>query len=164
VITTVSLQFFHTIDGDESQAWLIAKDSRSLYQMYSLMGYEGSPGLWHTILFPIARSGVPYQGIYFINHLFAITAVFLWLRFAPFPLFVRILFPFVQVFFTLYSINARSYALSVCLLFAALTFYKTYYNKWFLWHLSFYCLRIQIFRRQFLHVALLFFFFVTGSF
>ena len=132
------LQFYHTIDGDETQAWLIARDSESLWKMYSLMGYEGHPGLWHTILFPFARSGVPFQVIYFLNHLFAITAIVLWLRFAPFPLFVRVLFPFIHIFLTEYSIHARSYALSVCLLFTALSIYKNSYNKWFLWSFVFF--------------------------
>ena len=138
VLITVFLQFYHSIDGDETQAWLIARDSGSLWKMYSLMGYEGSPGLWHTLLFPFAKSGVPFQVIYFLNHLFAITAIFLWLRFAPFPLFIRILFPFIHIFFTEYSINARSYALSICLLFTALTLYKNSYNKWLLWSFAFF--------------------------
>src|SRR6187401_130407 len=138
IIITVILQFYHSIDGDETQAWLLARDSGSLWKMYSLMGYEGSPGLWHTLLFPFAKSGVPFQVIYFLNHLFAITAIFLWLRFAPFPLFIRILFPFIHIFFTEYSINARSYALSICLLFTALTLYKNSYNKWLLWSFAFF--------------------------
>jgi len=138
IIITVILQFYHSIDGDETQAWLIARDSGSLWNMYSLMGYEGSPGLWHTLLFPLARSGVPFQVIYFLNHLFAIAALFLWLRFAPFPLLILILFPFIHVFLTEYSINARSYALSIFLLFTALTLYKNYYNKWFLWSFVFF--------------------------
>jgi len=137
IVITILLQFYHSIDGDETQAWLIARDSGSLWKMYSLMGYEGSPGLWHTLLFPLARSGVPFQVIYLLNHLFAITAIFLWLRFAPFPLFMLILFPFIHIFLTEYSINARSYALSICLLFTALTLYKYSYNKWLLWSFVF---------------------------
>jgi len=134
---TVFLQFRHPLDGDETQAWLIARDSPSLWKLFAQMGYEGSPGLWHTILFPFAKSGVHFYVIYFLNHLFAIGAVLLWLKFAPFPLFVRFLFPFIHIFLTEYSINARSYALSIFLLFLALTLYKKHFNKWWLWSFVF---------------------------
>jgi hypothetical protein len=150
IAITVFLQFRHSLDGDESQAWLIARDSPSLWKMYSQMGYEGSPGLWHTILFPLAKSGVPFQIMYFLNHFFAVVAIFIWLRFAPFPLFVRLLLPFIHIFLTQYSINARSYALSICLLFAALALYKEYYNKWLLWSLAFF-----LFANTTIHAALL---------
>jgi len=138
IVITGILQFYHSIDGDETQAWFIARDSGSLWKMYSLLGYEGHPGLWYTLLFPLAKSGAPFQVIYFLNYLFAITAVFLWLRFAPFPLFIRLIFPFIHIFLTEYSINARSYALSICLLFTALTLYKKSYNKWWLWSFVFF--------------------------
>lgn len=138
IIITVILQFYHSIDGDESQAWFIARDSDSLGSMYAKLGYEGSPGLWHTLLFPLAKSGAPFQVIYFLNHLFAITAVILWLRFAPFPLLMRILFPFTLAFLTHYSINARSYTLCFSLLFVALALYKSHYNKWLFWSLAFF--------------------------
>ena len=150
IAVTIFLQFHHSLDGDEIQAWFIARDSESLGQMYSLMGYEGTPGLWHTLLFPLAKSGAPYQIMYFLNHLFVIIAIILWLRFAPFPLFVRLLFPFVHVFLTEYSVNARSYGLSICLLFTAMTLYKRSYNKWLLWSFSFF-----LFANTNLHSALL---------
>ena len=138
IVITVVLQFYHSIDGDEAQAWLIARDSESLRGIYAKLGYEGSPGLWHTLLFPLVKSGIPFQIIYFLNHLFAITAVILWLRFAPFPLFVRVLFPFIHVFLIDYSLNARSYTLCFALLFAALILYKNYYNKWQFWSFAFF--------------------------
>jgi hypothetical protein len=138
IAITLVLQFYHSPDGDEIQAWFIARDSGSLWKMYSLLGYEGSPGLWHTLLFPIAKSGAPFQIIYFINHFFAITAVILWLLFAPFPLFVRVLFPFIHVFLTLYSIYARSYTLCFTLLYTAMALYKTHHNRWQFWSLAFF--------------------------
>jgi len=133
ICVTIFLQFHHPLDGDETQAWFITRDAPSLSKMYTQMGYEGSPGLWHTILFPLAKAGMPFYVMYFLNHLFAITAVLLWLRFAPFPFVVRLLFPFIHIFLTEYSINARSYALSICLLFTGLTLYKKQYDKWLLW-------------------------------
>src|SRR6478609_10717517 len=57
IAITLVLQFYHSIDGDEGQAWLISRDSESLGSIYTKLGYEGSPGLWHTLLFPIVKSG-----------------------------------------------------------------------------------------------------------
>jgi hypothetical protein len=140
VVFIFFLQLHHETDGDEGEAWLIARDTTSLKQMYQVMGYEGTPGLWHTILFPFAKSGGSFSIIYVINEVFAIAAITIWLFFAPFPLLVRILLPFTHVFLTEYSVNARSYALSTCLLFAGLALYKNYYNKWLLWSIAFFLL------------------------
>ena len=140
VIIIFFLQLHHETEGDEGEAWLIARDTTSLKQMYAVMGYEGTPGLWHTILFPFAKSGASFSIIYVINQLFVITAIAIWLFFAPFPLLVRILLPFTHVFLTEYSVNARSYALSTCLLFVGLALYKNYYNKWLLWAIVFFLL------------------------
>src|SRR6266536_581797 len=51
VVIIFFLQLHHETDGDEGEAWLVARDTTSLKQMYLVMGYEGTPGLWHTILF-----------------------------------------------------------------------------------------------------------------
>src|SRR5947207_13783084 len=45
VVIIFFLQLHHETDGDEGEAWLIARDAPSLKQMYSVMGYEGTPGL-----------------------------------------------------------------------------------------------------------------------
>ena len=133
VSVAVFLQIHHAIDGDEGQAWLIARDAGSLPQVYAYMGYEGSPALWHTILFPFIQSGAAYSTIYYINLFFAITAISIWLFYAPFPLLVRILLPFTHIFLTEYAVFARSYALSTCLLFSALTVYRLRPRLWFCW-------------------------------
>lgn len=138
---TLLLQLNHPIDGDESQAWLIARDTTSFREMYSLMGYEGSPALWHTLLRPFAKSGIPPFGfIYILNHFFIIVAIIIWLWRAPLPLLIRILLPFTHLFLTEYAINARSYALSICLLFSALSLYKEKHSKWLLWSFLFFLL------------------------
>jgi hypothetical protein len=124
----------------KDKAWLIARDTSSLRQIYSLMGYEGTPALWHMLLLPFARSGTAFPIIYVINQVFVITAIMIWLFWAPFPLLVRILLPFSHVFLTEYSVHARSYALSTCLLFIGLAMYRSYYNKWLIWSIAFFLL------------------------
>lgn len=140
ILTALFLQWHHPVDGDEGQAWLIARDPDSLKEMYSLMGYEGTPALWHTLLRPFARTGLPFNLIYVLNQLFVITALIIWLWWAPLPLTLRILLPFTHLFLTEYSVNARSYALSACLLFAGLALYRNYHRKWLLWASVFFLL------------------------
>ena len=138
ILITLFLQWGHPVDGDEGQAWLIAGDTHSLKEMYALMGYEGSPALWHTLLRPFAKPGLPFHIIYVINHIFVTLAIIIWIWRAPFPLVIRILLPFTYVFLTEYSVNARSYALSTCLLFTAVSLYRDYHRKWVLWALAFF--------------------------
>lgn len=140
ILITLFLQWSHPVDGDEGQAWLIARDTHSLKEMYSLMGYEGSPALWHTLLRPFAKPGLPFNIIYVLNHVFVTIAIIIWLWRAPFPLTIRILLPFTYIFLTEYSVNARSYALSTCLLFTALALYRDYHRKWILWAFAFFLL------------------------
>jgi hypothetical protein len=164
ILIALFLQLFHPIDGDEGQAWLIARDTATLKEMYGLMGYEGSPGLWHTLLRPFAQLGAPFHTIYFINYFFLFTAVIIWLWFAPFPLLVRILLPFSHYFLTEYSVNARSYALSACLLFAGLTLYKKYHHKWLLWATAFFLLANTNIHSAILCCGLVLFLFLNWSF
>src|SRR5688572_4263290 len=58
LLITLFLQWLHPVDGDEAQAWLIARDRPSLKEIYSSMEYEGTPALWHTLLRPFARPGL----------------------------------------------------------------------------------------------------------
>jgi hypothetical protein len=164
VVIALFLQLYHPIDGDEGQAWMIARDTASLKDMYDLMGYEGSPGLWHTLLRPFAQLGAPFNTIYVINYFFLFTAVIIWLWFAPYPLLVRILLPFSHYFLTEYSVNARSYALSACLLFAGLTLYKKYHHKWLLWASAFFLLANTNIHSTLLCCGFVMFLFLNWSF
>jgi hypothetical protein len=40
---------------DELQAWLIARDSSSVIDLFKNLKYEGHPGLWHICLYLISR-------------------------------------------------------------------------------------------------------------
>jgi hypothetical protein len=93
---------------DEAQAWLLARDSRLLDLINIHLRYEGSPGLWHLILSPVAQSGFPYASLNRIGALFAMFGVANFLLYAPFPLFIRILFPFSYFMLYQYAIVARS--------------------------------------------------------
>ncbi|HLG97262.1 MAG TPA: hypothetical protein VKX49_13205 [Bryobacteraceae bacterium] len=111
--------------ADEAQAWLLARDA-SLSQIWlKLMHYEGSPGLWQTLLHVLVKSGLPYSAYNFVSAAFALGGVWMLVRYAPLPPAIRFVLPFTYYLFYQYAVVARSYALLAPLLFAvALLFEK----------------------------------------
>jgi hypothetical protein len=108
---------------DEAQAWLLARDS-SLMDMVNIhLRYEGSPGLWHFVLSPVAKAGFPYASLNILAALFALIGVAIFLAYAPFPLFIKILFPFSYFVLYQYAIVARSYVLLPGVLFLTAVLY-----------------------------------------
>jgi hypothetical protein len=102
---------------DEAQAWLLAKDTgfKELFTTY--LRYEGSPGLWHLILMVPAKLGFPYFSINILSALFAASGVWLFIRYAPFPALIKILYPFTFFVFFQYGVVARNYCLISPILF-----------------------------------------------
>ena len=82
-----------------------------------MMGYEGTPALWHLLLFPLAKAGLPYVSMRILHLLIAVGAATVFLFAAPFPRWEKGLVIFG--YFPLYEYNAiaRNYALAVLLLF-----------------------------------------------
>ena len=96
---------------DEAQAWLLARDLRTAQLWTTYLRYEGSTGLWHTILHLAARSGLPYGAMHVIACLAAAVAAALLLWFAPFPAFITGLLPFTYFLIYQYAVVARNYVL-----------------------------------------------------
>lgn len=115
---------FHKPWADEAQSWLLARDA-SLAQLWShLLHYEGTPGLWQTCLHALIRLGLGYSAYNLFSGILGLTAAYLLLRYAPLPLFVRILLPFTYYLGYQYAVIARSYALFAPLLFSIALIYK----------------------------------------
>jgi hypothetical protein len=102
---------------DEAQAWLLAKDVSFKDLIIKYLRYEGSPGLWHVVLMIPAKLGFPYFTINIISAVFAATGVWLFLRYAPFPILIKVLYPFTFFVFFQYGVVARSYCLISPILF-----------------------------------------------
>ncbi|MDB5191452.1 MAG: hypothetical protein JWQ96_1015 [Segetibacter sp.] len=102
---------------DEAQAWLLAKDLGVPELISKYLRYEGSPGLWHLVLMVPAKLGLPYYSINIISALFSCAGVFIFLRYSPFPVVVKVLFPFTYFVFYQYAVVARSYCMIPALLF-----------------------------------------------
>jgi len=113
---------------DEAQGWLIARDLNPL-EIIQQMPYEGTPPLWHFILYPFAASGAPYAAEFIINYLFAAAAIFLLLFFSPLPKSVKILLPLSYYFLFEYSVVARNYSLIILSLFTIASFYPQRFKR-----------------------------------
>lgn len=110
--------------GDEAQTWLIARDLSLPRIWFYELRYEGTPGLWHTILW-IAQHifHMPYAGIGPLGLCFAAAGAAFILWKAPFPRPVRYLLLFSYFILYQYAVIARSYTLLPLLLFAAASFF-----------------------------------------
>jgi hypothetical protein len=101
----------HEAWADEAQSWLLARDAGLVELWARLLHYEGTTGLWQTLLHVLIRAGLPYAGMNVIAGLLGVaaSAIILWL--APFPLIVRVVLPLTYYLCYQYAVIARSYDL-----------------------------------------------------
>jgi hypothetical protein len=83
----------HEAWRDEADVWLFARDAapgewRNFFQ------HSGSPPLWHLLVMPLARAGLPYASMLWLNVGIVSLGVAIFLRFAPLPLALKLLVPF----------------------------------------------------------------------
>jgi hypothetical protein len=109
--------------ADEAQSWLLGRDT-SLARLWGhLLQYEGTPGLWQSLVHVLIRLGLPYSAYGFVSGSLGLVAAYLLLRYAPLPLLVRILLPFTYYVCYQYAVIARSYAFIAPLLFGIAVIY-----------------------------------------
>ncbi len=101
---------------DEMQAWLLARDNTLVTLIGTYARYEGTPGLWHAILWLAIHTGLPFGAIWVLSAGFAIVAAALVLWRAPFPLPLRVGLLATWYFGYQYSVVARGYCLDLMLL------------------------------------------------
>ena len=88
------------------------------------MGYEGSPPLWHLLLWALIRLHLPYAALGAVSLTLVAAGMYIWLRWSPLPAPVRLLVPFAFYYQYQYAVVARSYALSTLLAFAAVALWR----------------------------------------
>ena len=115
--------WFHEPWADEAQAWLIARDL-GIRGILHQMGYEGSPPLWHLLLWGLIRLHLPYAALGAVSLTLVAAGMYIWLRWSPLPAPVRLLVPFAFYYQYQYAVVARSYALSTFLAFAAVALWR----------------------------------------
>ena len=116
---------YHEKWADEAQAWLIARDLPLGRIWFYELRYEGSPGLWHTILW-IAQHWfhAPYSALGYIGVAFALAGVAVLVFTAPFPWYVRWPLAFTYVMIYQYAVIARPYTLLPLLCFLVAILFK----------------------------------------
>jgi hypothetical protein len=108
----------HELWLDEAQHFLIGRDSHSLPEMYYNMRYDGHPRLWNGLLYLITHYITPsYIGMQVFHLMIATCTAFIFLRYAPFSLLIRILILSGYYFLFEYDLISRNYALGILLLF-----------------------------------------------
>ncbi len=120
-----AIMIFHEPWFDEAQAWLIARDAPIRDIMFLLPHYEGHPPIWHLILMPFARSGVPYElSLRIISFTFCSISIALLLFKAPFERKIKLIMPFNYFLFYQYGVICRPYSMMMLGFILAAVFYK----------------------------------------
>jgi hypothetical protein len=116
---------YHEKWADEAQAWLIARDLPLSTIWFHEMRYEGTPGLWHTILWIVQHVfHAKYDSISYIGWAFATAGVALLVFKAPFPRYIRWPLAFTYFMVYQYAVIARPYTMLPLLAFAAAILFK----------------------------------------
>src|SRR4030067_2049077 len=116
------LLIHHEPWGDEAHTWLVARDL-DIISIFKQMAYDGTPALWYMLLIPFAKVGFPYISESILHLIIAISAVTVFMLYAPFSRVTKVLFIFSYYMIYEYSIIARSYGLSILLLFLIAALY-----------------------------------------
>ena len=122
----------HEMWRDEIQAWLLARDSTSVFNLFAHLKYEGHPGLWHLCLMPLSRINDSPVMMQMFHLLIAGATVYIFVRYAPFNWFQKLLFCFGYFVLYEYAIVARNYALGMLLITVFCVLFRERYKR-FIW-------------------------------
>ena len=122
----------HEMWRDEIQAWLLARDSTSVFNLFANLKYEGHPGLWHLCLMPLSRITHSPVIMQMCHLLITAGTVYLFVRYAPFNWLQKLLFCFGYFVLYEYAIVARNYALGMLLITVFCVLFRERYKR-FIW-------------------------------
>ena len=115
---------WHEPWSDEAQAWLLARDLSLPQLVFHQLRYESHPALWYLILWLPAHLHLPYAAMAWIAAAIAAAGIYVLLRFAPFPFYLRAALPFTFFLAYQYAVVARSYGLFPLLCFLIAHVYR----------------------------------------
>ncbi|HSH61378.1 MAG TPA: hypothetical protein VK988_17400 [Acidimicrobiales bacterium] len=107
--------FTHEPWRDEWQAWLIARESKSLPDLIANLRYEGHPPLWHIALFAISRVTRDIRAMQVLHLLIGLASTGLVVAKAPFSRLARATYAFGYFPLFEYLAISRQYSLGVLL-------------------------------------------------
>lgn len=116
---------FHEPWFDEAQAWQIARCASLRDILFKVPHYEGHPPLWHLLLVPFAKTGMPYEfSLSFVNIFFSAAAVWVIMFKTKLPDLMRLGLPFTYFFFYQYGVISRPYSVMALALMLCGIFYR----------------------------------------
>ena len=95
----------HEMWRDELQAWLLARDSISITELFQNLKYEGHPGLWHLLLYPLTRISTIPESMQILHVGIAMATVYMIIRYSPFKTFHKIIISTGYFFIFEYSVT-----------------------------------------------------------
>ena len=113
---------------DEAQSWLIVRDL-NLPELINQMPYEGTPPLWHLLVYPLAKLGLPYASQSILHYILALSLVFILIFFSPLPKKIKLILPFTYYLLFEYTVIARNYNLTALLLFIIASVYTLRFKR-----------------------------------
>jgi uncharacterized membrane protein YiaA len=114
----------HEMWVDELQAWMIARDSASLGELFNNLEHEGHPLLWYICLYGLNLITDNPLIMQIFHLLIALGVVVLFTKFSPFSILHKFLFSFSYFSFFEYGIISRGYSLGVLFTFLFCYFYR----------------------------------------
>lgn len=123
---------YHEPWRDEAQIWLIV-DNLSYFDVLKQLPSEGHPPLWYSMVFLLAKMGLPYKSMFVFHTLIVLGVAYLFIFKSPFPWYFKISTLCGYYFIFEYGIIARNYSLVILLLFSIATLFPKRFEKPFLY-------------------------------
>jgi hypothetical protein len=119
----------HEMWRDELQAWLIARDSANVRDLFAHLKYEGHPGLWYLCLWPLTHHFPTPVAMQYFHLGIAAASVYVLARYSPFSRTEKVLIAFGYFFFYEYAVISRNYAPGVLLVFSVCALFPRRYTR-----------------------------------
>ena len=123
-LLTLVLTLRHEPWRDEADSWLVARDL-PLRELIDWTRSIGTPALWHILVAPLARTGMPYASQALLHWTIAVAAAAVFIYRAPFPVTTKGLFLFSFYPAYQFGVIARNYALGILLAFCVAALYPS---------------------------------------
>jgi hypothetical protein len=115
----------HEMWRDELEPWLVVKDSSSFFAIFEKLKYVGHPALWYVLLYPLSRIFDQPVVMQYYHLMFAVAAIYIFLKFSPFERLHKILLVFSYFFLFEYATISKNYILGVLSVFTFCALFET---------------------------------------
>jgi hypothetical protein len=116
-VITFYTMLHHEPWRDEAFIWLMTRDL-SPAQIFHELGYNGSPGLWHSVIYLLNALHLPYVSQKYVHWALACVAAGIFLYKAPFHPLLKLLFIFSYYIVYEHAIIVRVYLITITLIYA----------------------------------------------